>query len=183
MSASMPGAPGKSSRRYAAVGAAIVAMAGAALAFGAPPAMADTVSVNYTCTGTGAPSGVTTSQITVTAPATAAVGSTVDLQVSLSTAQTAPIALPANGVQGQVVINLGGASSGSVTATGLTDPSGIAAGSPVVLTGGTASVQLSNAGSVTFTPGNTTVTVSEFGATVNCAVSGTAPVAATTQVS
>ncbi|MGW1071872.1 hypothetical protein [Streptomyces sp. NPDC002537] len=158
--------------------AAVLATAGVGLA--APPALADTVAVQYTCTGPGAPSGVQSLQIAVTAPASVQQGTAADLTVDVITTLTAPIGIPAGSVSGELSIDLGGAATGSVTATGFTNPDAIPSGTPVTVTGGKVSAQLDNAGSTTFSPGSATVHV--FGVTVNCSISGTAPVAATTEV-
>ncbi|MEV5239156.1 hypothetical protein AB0K89_08580 [Streptomyces cinnamoneus] len=160
---------------------AFVAALASGTALGAPPAVAaDAVSVDYTCTGPGAPDGAQPLQVTMTAPASVPQGGTADLAVEVTTALTVPIGVPANGVTGEMEITLGGAGSGSVTATGFTNPGAIPSGSTVTLTGGVASVQLDAAGTATFAPGNASVHV--FGVTVACTVSGTAPVAASTEV-
>ncbi|MFC5720672.1 hypothetical protein ACFP1Z_10905 [Streptomyces gamaensis] len=166
--------------RTAAATALATALACTGVVLGAQPAAADTVSVGYTCTGPGAPSGVVSLTVTVTAPASVPQGGTADLTVSATTALTTPVNLPANSVSGEMTIALGGSASGTVTATGFTNPDPVPSGSTVAVSGGTASAQLSTAGSATFSPGNASVHV--FGATVECAVSGTAPVAATTEV-
>ncbi|GHC46107.1 hypothetical protein [Streptomyces cinnamoneus] len=159
----------------------VAALASGGTALGAPPAAAaDAVSVDYTCTGPGAPDGAQPLQVTMTAPATVPQGGTADLTVEVSTQLTVPIGVPANGVSGEMEITLGGAGSGSVTATGFTNPGRIPSGSTVTLTGGVASVQLDAAGTATFAPGNASVHV--FGVTVACTVAGTAPVAASTEV-
>ncbi|MBT2382057.1 hypothetical protein [Streptomyces sp. ISL-11] len=173
--------PRSSQRKRTTAGAAFVAalvIGGIVLA--APPATADTVSVGYTCTGPGAPSGVQSLEVTVTAPATVPQGGTAELAVDVTTSLTAPVTVPAKSVTGEMTIELGGAATGTVTATGFTNPASIPTGTPVKVTGGTASVTLDAMGTTTFTPGAATVHV--FGVTVACAISGTAPVAARTEV-
>ncbi|WP_414170057.1 hypothetical protein ACMATS_33620 [Streptoverticillium reticulum] len=169
-------------RRRTAVGAALVTvLAGAGLGLGAPQATAaDPVSVGYTCTGPGAPSGVQSLQVTMTAPASVPQGGNADLSISVVTQLTVPIDVAAGSVTGEMTVNLGGAGSGSVTATGFTNPDAIPSGSTATLTGGTATAQLTTAGTTTFAPGDAAVHV--FGVTVNCTVSGDAPVAAQTDV-
>ncbi|MEW2034982.1 hypothetical protein AB0901_31340 [Streptomyces roseifaciens] len=148
---------------------------------GAPPAAAaEAVTVAYTCTGPGAPSGVQSLLVTVTAPAAVPRGSAADLSVEVTTALNVPVDVPARAATGEMAFRLGGAGSGSVTATGFTNTAAIPAGSPVTLTGGAVSARLDAAGATTFTPGAATVHV--FGVTVACEVSGTAPVAATVDV-
>ncbi|MEU3751364.1 hypothetical protein AB0H17_01170 [Streptomyces olivoreticuli] len=157
-----------------------VVLAGVGVGLAAPPALADTVAVQYTCTGPGAPSGVQSLSIAVTAPASVQQGGTADLTVDVITTLTAPIDLPAGSVSGELTLDLGGVATGSVTATGFGNADTIPSGTPVTVTGGKASAQLDSAGSATFSPGAATVHV--FGITVACSISGTAPVAATTQV-
>ncbi|MEU5421714.1 hypothetical protein ACFY1P_34445 [Streptomyces sp. NPDC001407] len=166
-------------RSIAGVAMAAV-LAGVGVGLAAPPALADTVAVQYTCTGPGAPSGVQSLSIAVTAPASVEQGGTADLTVDVITTLTAPIDIPAGSVSGELKLDLGGAATGSATATGFTNSDTIPSGTPVTVTGGKASARLDNAGATTFSPGDATVHV--FGVTVACSVSGTAPVAATTQV-
>ncbi|MEU1374174.1 hypothetical protein ABZ442_10955 [Streptomyces triculaminicus] len=167
-------------RRTLASAAFVTALAAAGVGLGAPSATADTVSVGYTCTGPGAPDGVQSLQVTVTAPASVPQGGTAELALEVTTELKVPLNVPAHSVTGDMTLELGGAASGSVTATGFTNPASIPSGSTVTLTGGTASAQLDTAGTTTFTPGEAAVHV--FGVTVACTVSGTAPVAATTEV-
>ncbi|MFF7726921.1 hypothetical protein [Streptomyces sp. NPDC008001] len=179
---STPRTPAKPHRRRTITGVALAALlAGAGTVLAAPPAAAaDAVTVGYTCTGPGAPDGVQSLLVTVTAPANAPKGSTADLSVEVTTAMTVPVDVPAGAATGELALDLGGAASGSVTATGFTSTAAIPSGSTVTLTGGAASVRLDAAGTTTLTPGEATVHV--FGVTVTCAVSGTAPVAATIDV-
>ncbi|MFI9240554.1 hypothetical protein [Streptomyces sp. NPDC053079] len=173
-------APRRRNRTLTAA-AFVAALASAGIGLGAPPAAAaDPVSVGYTCNGPGAPEGVQSLQVTMAAPATVPQGGTADLALEVTTQLRVPISVPANSVSGEMEIAIGGAGSGSVTATGFTNADRIPSGSTVTLTGGTASARLDDAGSTTFSPGNAAVHV--FGVTVNCTVSGTAPVAATTDV-
>ncbi|MCD9194646.1 hypothetical protein [Streptomyces albireticuli] len=161
--------------------AAVVAAVTAGLAvLAAPAAGAATVSVGYTCAGPGAPSGVQPVQISMTAPASVPVGGTAELSVDVTTSIKAPLTLPARSVTGELGITLGGAASGSVTATGFTNAAVVPSGTAVKVTGGKAAVKLDAAGTATFAPGKASVHV--FGVTVECVVSGTAPVAATTEV-
>ncbi|MEU4211857.1 hypothetical protein AB0F13_17935 [Streptomyces sp. NPDC026206] len=167
-------------RRTLTSAAFVAALASAGIGLGAPPATADPVSVGYTCTGPGAPDGVQSLRVTMAAPASVPQGGTAELALEVTTQMTVPISVPARSVTGEMTIDLGGAASGSVSATGFTNPARIPSGSAVTLTGGTASARLDTAGLTTFTPSNASVHV--FGVTVECVVSGTAPVAATTDV-
>ncbi|MEV5376500.1 hypothetical protein [Streptomyces nondiastaticus] len=179
---SIPHTRAQRNRSRMITGAALAAvLAGAGTVLGAPPAAAaDAVTVGYTCTGPGAPGGVQSLLVTVTAPAGAPQGSTADLSVEVTTALTVPIDVPARAATGEMTLELGGAATGSVTAAGFTNAATVPSGSTVTLTGGTASVGLPAAGAATVTPGTATVHV--FGVTVTCQVSGTAPVAATIDV-
>ncbi|GAA0478702.1 hypothetical protein ACFQ2B_02060 [Streptomyces stramineus] len=167
-------------KRIVTGAACAAALAGGSLGLSAPTAVADTVSVGYTCTGPGAPGGVQPLKVSVTAPADVPRGGTADLTVEVTTSLTAPLDLSARSVTGEMRIDLGGTATGSVTATGFTNPARIPSGTPVSLTGGKASVTLDSEGTATFAPGEAAVHV--FGVTVTCTVSGTAPVAATTRV-
>ncbi|RLU77442.1 hypothetical protein CTZ27_38095 [Streptomyces griseocarneus] len=168
-------------RRRTLAGAAVAAvLAGAGTVLAAPPALADTVPVQYTCTGPGAPGGVQSLQIAVTAPDSVQQGTTVNLSVDVITTITAPIDLPAGSVSGELALDIAGADTGSVTATGFSNADTVPSGTPVSVTGGKASFQFHTAGVTTFSPGTASVHV--FGVTVDCSISGTAPVAATVQV-
>ncbi|MEV4443073.1 hypothetical protein AB0K09_29495 [Streptomyces sp. NPDC049577] len=168
-------------RRRVVTGTALaVALAATGVGLGAPPALADTVSVSYACTGPGAPGDPQSLEISMTAPATVQQGGTAELTVDVTTALTSPIDLPAHTVTGDMTINLGGAGSGSVTATGFGNPDPVPTGSTVTLTGGTASARLDTPGTTTFSPGDAAVHV--FGLTVQCTISGDTQAAATTEV-
>ncbi|QHC23968.1 hypothetical protein [Streptomyces sp. GS7] len=167
--------------RRSTAGATVVALlATAGIGLAAPQASADSVSVGYTCTGAGAPSGVNPIQVTLNAPATIAQGGTANLTLSATTQMTAPVDLPAGAVTAEADIVLGGANSGTATATGFTNDSAVPSGSTVSVSGGTASIQLNDVGTTTYTPG--AIAVHVFGLTVNCTVADTAPVLGSTEV-
>ncbi|UQI45469.1 hypothetical protein M1P56_14475 [Streptomyces sp. HU2014] len=167
-------------KRTTAVAALAAALTTGAAVLAAPAAVAATVSVGYTCTGPGAPADVQPIQVSMTAPASVPAGGTAELSVDVTTSIKAPLTLPARSVTGEMDIVLGGTASGSVTATGFTNAAVVPSGTTVKVTGGKASVKLDAAGTATFAPGKASVHV--FGVTVECVVSGTAPVAATTEV-
>jgi len=75
---------------------------------------------------------------------------------------------------------LGGASSGTIVAEGLTNPQ-IDPGTPWRLTGGSAQVTFANAGDVTYRPGSLEVN-SNGGLLFGCVPQAGAPVAAITHV-
>lgn len=166
-------------RRIMAIGAAAVTTAGIIIA-GGSAASADTVSVSYTCSGFGFPVQNFTYSVTITAPATATRGQTVTLQASIAATSPSSQNVAAGVNRAELDIVLGGASSGTVTATGLTNPS-IQAGTPWRVEGGQAQVTLSNAGTVSFTPATWRMTTFHYGCSVKNGT--TAPVADTTSVS
>jgi hypothetical protein len=140
-------------RHKIALGLAILAASFGITVFNAPSAAADTVTVSYICgVPTFPPHWNDAYRVTVTAPATATRGQTVTVTASLVGIQAT-----ANTYQAALVITLGGASSGTITATGLTNPAIPAGGTPK-WNGGRAQVTLASAGTVTFTPGGFTVT-------------------------
>lgn len=163
----------KLGRRTALLAAAATMTTGLFAAAGAAPAMADTVTVNYDCVGY--PSDIA---VTIDAPATAGVGDTATFEVSSVVTTGAPQDLPAGEVVTDMAIVVGGAQSGTITASGLTNEA-TPAGQPVNMVGGEAQITFTSAGSVTFTPSTTTQV--DNGA--QCTVVGEAPVGATTVVS
>ncbi|WP_372672130.1 hypothetical protein [Amycolatopsis kentuckyensis] len=158
---------------------AVVAAAGLGL-LGPGVAEAGTITVTWGCGTFGGPAGIKTFEITVTAPATAAAGQSVTVHADVTFVTPWGSAEPAGKYTGRVGLDLGGAASGHVDATGLTNPA-IDAGAPFRMTGGTAQVTLPAAGPVTFaTTGY--VQFAPSGMWFSCG-GGATPVAATTQVS
>ncbi|MFE3599930.1 hypothetical protein [Streptomyces sp. NPDC059142] len=156
------------------------AVLGLVTGIGAGTAMADTVSTTYSCAAGGQTLEVT-EKITITAPATANTGDTVTLQVAVEHGTKTTGTVPAKSVTAQMVVTVGGAGSGAVTATGLTNPEEIPQGTVPVLSGGTAQVSLSAPGDVTFTPSE--LTVDNGGLKATCSPIGSVAAAATTHVS
>lgn len=105
-------------RRVAAAGVAAAAVLAVATAV---PAAADTVTVTWLCTSEA---GEFTGDyhVTVTAQATAAVGSTHPVSVSAQGAQNQDQHIEAGTISATLEVQLGGAGSGVVTATGLSNP-------------------------------------------------------------
>lgn len=161
------------SRRLAAAGVAVAAVFAVATAV---PAAADTVTVTWLCTSEA---GEFTGDyhVTVTAPATAAVGSTHAVTVSAQGAQNQDQHIEAGTISATLEVQLGGAGSGVVTATGLSNPD-IQPGTPWRVEGGTAQVTYPAAGEVTHTPGKL-----DAGFFTCAPTSPPAPVAAVTTVS
>jgi hypothetical protein len=147
---------------------------------GASPAAAGTVSASYLCGSVaGGPAGVGPFRVTINAPANATRGQTVTVTASIEGTRNYGSHLSANFVHITLGIILGGAASGTIQATGLTNPE-IQPDTPWRVTGGTARTTLNTAGDVTYRPGG----FSENGGGWGCGLyDGTSPVAATTHVS
>jgi hypothetical protein len=150
----------------------------------APPASAGTVTVQYTCRHVivGAPKD-RTMLMEIIAPATARRGTTVTLETTITDTVNSQFDDPAGFYRGSMTIGVGGASSGSVEATGLTNRA-IAAGTPFRLVDGRAQVTLPNAGDVTFRPGVWRLHATSGAVFLVCQLrsSETAAIAATTHV-
>lgn len=129
--------------------AAGFALAAAVTAINVPAATADTVLMKYRC-GNAVTGGWDYNwNITITAPATATRGQTVTLNVSAESTIPTTEPVEANLVFGFLDIRLGGASSGTVGSTRMSNPD-IEAPTPLELTGGTAQATLANVGEVTY---------------------------------
>jgi len=116
-------------------------------------------------------------RVTIGAPANANRGQTVTVTASIEQTQNYGAHLSANVYQATLDIVLGGAASGTIQATGLTNPE-IQPGTPWRMTGGTAQGTLNTAGDVTYRPSGIN------GGWWICGLSdGSSPVAATTHVS
>ncbi|KDN18289.1 hypothetical protein [Amycolatopsis rifamycinica] len=164
---------------------ATIAAVAAGLGLVAPVAAeAGTVSVTWGCGTIGGPAGTKTFEITVTAPATATAGQAVTVHADLT--QVAPAwaggTAPAGQFTGYVVLELGGAASGRVNATGMTNPV-VQPGTLFRLTGGTGQVTLPAAGPVTLATSSYVLYYSTGTFISSCGGSGAKPVAATIQVS
>jgi hypothetical protein len=127
------------------------AMAAATITFAvAAPAAAGTVTVGYYCYGPGIAQG-RIMLMEITAPATATRGSTITLGASITDTRNWDQEFKPGEFHAIMGIALGGASSGTVEATGLDTPA-IPRGEPLRLVGGHAQVTLNNVGEVTFSP-------------------------------
>lgn len=171
----------KAARRLGTILAAVATAAGLGLV--APAAAeAGTVSVTWGCGAFGGPAGIKTFDITVTAPATATAGQPVTVHADLT--QVSPTWVgtePAGRYTGYVVLELGGAASGRVDATGMTNPV-IENGGLFRLSGGTGQVTLPAAGQVTLATSGYVLYYST-GTWISSCGGGAKPVAATIQVS
>ncbi|MFJ2846118.1 hypothetical protein ACIPD2_31420 [Streptomyces griseofuscus] len=149
-------------RRGTAVGAALVLSgAGALLGLAATPAQAATVAYATHCVP---PAGISpvdgTTQVEITAPATAKVGDTVDIGwkfVQAASRNPDIIDLPANSVQPSGVLKAAGAQSADIAMQGLRQNPAIPKGAQMVLPDMKGSVKLTAPGEVTLTPDAYTV--------------------------
>ncbi|MGV9317056.1 hypothetical protein ACWDR0_33510 [Streptomyces sp. NPDC003691] len=91
--------------------------------------------------------------LNLTAPRYAAYGSTVDVAATVTTTSPAPPGLLPYTLNGKIDVTAGGAGSGTVTATGLTNPVVPPAGDPLTLSGATASFTANATGLWKFRPG------------------------------
>jgi hypothetical protein len=144
------------------------------------------VTVNYSCeTILGTQVGDV--ELTVEAPATAAVGDTVPVTVTPGpTPFTSPLDLPAGSVTAVATAHLANAQTGTFEVAGQPNAEPIPANTPVNLGPLTGSFVATTAGQVDLVPGNVTVTanVPDVGVlTVPCTLTAPAPVAASVQVS
>ncbi|MFC6081117.1 hypothetical protein [Sphaerisporangium aureirubrum] len=169
----MPSFRWKVATRTVMVGTAVAAL----LTLDAAPASAGTVTVNYTCAAITGPWGYKVFDVSVTSPATVTRGQTAAVQVAMTDTFMSTTSLAAGVVRGTMTLHLGGAGSGTVDATGLTNPA-VAPGTPWRVSGGSAQVTFANAGDVTFTPG--VFRAGAWGCGVRTGY--TAPVASTTHV-
>ena len=168
--------------------AALLAASAAIVAIVALPqtAYADTVTVNYSCEIplTGTQTGDV--DVTITAPATAAVGETVDVTVTTGPVPILPpIDLGAGSVTPSGEVTLTGAQTGTVAVTGTANPEPYPANQPVQLTAMTGQLTLTTAGDVELRPGNFSATaVTIFGTfAIPCTPTSTPAVAAVITVS
>ncbi|WDO11010.1 hypothetical protein ME763_21380 [Streptomyces murinus] len=149
-------------RRGTAVGAALVLSgAGALLGLAATPAQAATVAYATHCVP---PAGISpvdgTTQVEITAPATAKVGDTVDIGwkfVQAASENPDIIDLPANSVQPSGVLKAAGAQSADIAMRGPRQNPAIPKGARMVLSDMKGSVKLTAPGEVTLTPDAYTV--------------------------
>ncbi|HEX6343603.1 hypothetical protein [Umezawaea sp.] len=144
-----------------------------------PAASANTAAVVFTCSEAGSEEVLLTYSVSVTAPAVVRKGKPIALTVSAT--KPAPADIPAGGIAGQMQVVLGGAGSGSVTATGLTNAVAVPIGQPMLLGPGSATATVANTGVVTFKPGTFTMSI-WIGTTLTCTLPSGGPVLASTVV-
>ncbi|MEU6217416.1 hypothetical protein ABZ845_07830 [Streptomyces sp. NPDC047022] len=172
-------------RRGTAVGAALVLSgAGALLGLAATPAQAATVAYATHCVP---PAGISpvdgTTQVEITAPATAKVGDTVDIVwkfVQAASKNPDIIDLPANSVQPSGVLKAAGAQTADIALQGPRQNPAIPKGGAMVLSDMKGSLKLTTAGAVTLTPD--AYTVNAMSTDTKCTPKETVQKAATIQV-
>jgi hypothetical protein len=143
---------------------------------GASPAAAGTVTASYRCMTAAGGLFSIAYRVTIDVPASANRGQTVTMNASIEQSRNYGAYLSANVYQATLDIILGGAASGTIQATGLTNPE-IQPDTPWRLTGGTARTTFNTAGDVTYRPGRI------HGGWWICELSdGSSPIAATTHV-
>jgi len=135
-------------RRFAIIVAATAVACGLVLS-GAFPVSAGTVTQTWLCASIFGGAGPIDYRITITAPATATRGQTATITTSIATVANHPNAVAAGTIRATSSIALSGAASGTLTATGLTNPA-IQPGTPWRLEGGQAQITFTNAGDVTY---------------------------------
>ncbi|MER5857602.1 hypothetical protein ABT131_18580 [Streptomyces sp900105245] len=172
-------------RRPAAAGAALVlGGAGVLLGLAAVPAQAAQVSFATHCVP---PAGIDpvdgTTEVEVTAPATAKVGDTVDVVwkfVRAASKNPDIIDLPANSVQPSGVLKAAGAQTADIAMRGPRENPAIPKGGAMVLSDMKGSLKLTTAGEVTLTPD--AYTVNAMSTDTRCSPKETVQKAASIQV-
>jgi hypothetical protein len=172
-------------RRGTAAGAALALCgAGVLLGIAATPAQAAEVSFATHCVP---PAGITpvdgTTEVEITAPATAKVGDTVDVVwkfVQAASKNPDIIDLPANSVQPSGVLKAAGAQSADIAMQGPRQNPAIPKGGDMVLSDMKGSLKLTTAGEVTLTPD--AYTVNAMSTDTKCTPKETVQKAATIQV-
>lgn len=159
----------------AAVGLVVAGMATAAAVV---PARAATVPVDYNCqTPIGPKSAVSQVEIAATPS-----GSNYSVTVTFTNGvSSSPVALGAGSMTPSVVVAVGGADSGSFTATGPANAQQIPANTPIRIGSMTGTYTPHHNGSVTLTP--STLTIKALGTTTTCTPSGSVSPALTLTVS
>jgi len=136
-------------RRRIAICLAAVAVAGGLVLAGVTPAAAGTVTQRWLCGSITGGTSYGNFHVTITAPATASVGQTATVTAAVTAAVNQSNTIAAGVIRASLVINLGGVGSGTITATGLTNPD-ILPGTPWRVAGGRAQITFTRAGDVTF---------------------------------
>lgn len=155
----------------------------------APPATAGTpgggytpsLTVEYSCEEAPYGSADTFFVITFTTPGQYRRGALITVQASVQTTTPAPEDLAPNTLVGEIEVVAGGAGTGTVEATGLTNPVVPPPGDPLTLTGGRARFVADTPGVWTFRPG-VFETLNELGQHLVCTPKSTPGAAARTYV-
>lgn len=166
--------------RICTISLAATAAAVLSIPVGAAPAFATSsgVTVTYTCTEPPFPGGESDFTLTVKAPKLVLEGQRIDLKATLGSVDASKVDVPAQGVNTTLDITVGGAISTTVTATGLTNAAAVPTGQQVLQTGGTASLNASAPGLVTYKPGEF-VTTTWMDTVLDCTPNSTSVLAQT----
>ncbi|WRZ88204.1 WxL domain-containing protein [Streptomyces sp. NBC_01007] len=168
--------PGPVPRRGgAALAALVVAAAGSLVLGGSSPAAAGSASVSYDCVFSTSHSQFTTTA-TLTAPATAAAGESVDVTLDLNDAGPAngPVPLPANSVAASAQVLVSG--QDPITLSAPASHPAIPAKGTIPIPELSGELTVAQPGSVTLTLGQITLDIPSYGLSLSCALQGDAPV-------
>ncbi|MCX5410203.1 hypothetical protein OHA37_00275 [Streptomyces sp. NBC_00335] len=153
--------------------AALVVAASGSLVLAGSPAHAGSAPVTYDCVFSSSHSLFTTTA-TLTAPATAAAGESVDVKLSLADKGPAngPVALPANSVVPSAKILVSGQAPLTLTAPA-SNPA-IPAKGEIPIPDLTGKLTVAQPGTVTLTPDQLTLDIPSYGLSLACTLQGTA---------
>lgn len=159
-------------RGGAALAALVVAAAGSLVLAGSP-AHAGSAPVTYDCVF-GSSHSLFTTTATLTAPATATAGESVDVKLSLAGKGPAngPVALPASSVVPSGTILVSGQAPLTLTAPASNPP--VPAKGEIPIPDLTGKLTVAQPGTVTLTPGQLTLDIPSFGLSLSCTLQGTA---------
>ncbi|MGC4985418.1 hypothetical protein ACLQ18_33080 [Streptomyces sp. DT193] len=162
-------------RGGAALAALVVAAAGSLVLGGSSPASAGSASVSYDCVFSTSHSQFTTTA-TLTAPATATAGQSVDVTLGLDDAGPAngPVPLPANSVAASARILVSG--QDPITLSAPASHPAIPAKGTIPIPDLSGKLTVAQPGSVTLTPGQITLDIPSYGLSLACTLQGDAPV-------
>ncbi|MET9622697.1 hypothetical protein ABZZ37_18275 [Streptomyces sp. NPDC006464] len=154
--------------------AALVVAASGSLVLAGSPAHAGSASVTYDCVFSSSHSLFTTTA-TLTAPATAAAGETVDVTFSLAGKGPAngPVALPASSVVPSATVLVSGQAPITLTAPASNPP--IPAKGEIPIPDLTGRLTVAQPGTVSLTPDQLTLDIPSYGLSLGCSLQGTAP--------
>ncbi|MFD3807629.1 hypothetical protein ACFWTC_29430 [Streptomyces sp. NPDC058619] len=155
--------------------AALVVTAAGSLVLAGSPAHAGSASVTYDCVFSSSHS-LFTATATLTAPATAAAGESVDVKLSLANKGPAngPVALPAASVVPSAKILVSGQAPLTLTAPASNPP--VPAKGEIPIPDLTGKLTVAQPGTVTLTPDQLTLDIPSYGLSLGCTLQGAPPV-------